>query len=148
MSDAPSAAGAMRVGIAVIVREGLVLIDRRADGPLAGWWEFPGGKVRSGETTEDCVRRECREEIGVEVEPVELLRTALHEYPHGKVQLHFHLCRITAGEPRPLAPAEIAWVTPAGTAAYRFLPPNAPVVEELVRRFGSRSEAPSPQSGE
>jgi mutator protein MutT len=124
-----------RVGIAVIVHDGRVLIDRRGSGPMAGWWEFPGGKVRPGETPAECAVRECREEIGVTVEPVELLATAVHEYPHGPVELHFHLCRLTAGRPQPLQVDEVAWVAPRETAAYRLLPPNAPVIRELARRF-------------
>src|SRR4051794_39153878 len=83
----------IRVGVAVIVRQGKVLIDRRATGPLADWWEFPGGKADEGESIPDCIRRECREELGVEVEAVEHLRTIAHDYPHGHVELNFHICR-------------------------------------------------------
>jgi mutator protein MutT len=136
----PEPAPAVRVGIAVIVREGKVLIDRRGSGPMAGWWEFPGGKVRPGETPAECVARECREEIGLQVEPLELLRTAVHDYPHGRVELHFYLCRPGDGEPRPIEVAELAWVTPAGSRAYRLLPPNAPVIAELARRYPESEE--------
>jgi A/G-specific adenine glycosylase len=132
----------VRVGVAVIVREadGRMLIDRRADGgPMSGWWEFPGGKVAPGETVADCIRRECREELGVEVEPVEPLRVITHEYPHARVELNFHLCRLLSGEPRPLEVAEVAWVTPAETSAYPFLPANTPVIEDLAKRLGGAS---------
>ncbi len=125
----------IRVGVAVIVRGNCVLIDRRATGPLADWWEFPGGKLHGDESVADCIRRECREELGIEVEVVEHLRTLPHEYPHGRVELNFHICRIVSGEPRPLEVAEVAWVRPEQTADYQFLAANTPIIEELSRRL-------------
>lgn len=128
---------AVRVGVAVIVRDGRVLIDRRAGGgPMADWWEFPGGKATPGESIPDCIRREIREELGVEVAVGDHLRTIVHEYPHARVELCFHLCTLTAGEPRAIEVAEIAWVTPQQTEGYRFLAANTPVLEDLADRFG------------
>jgi len=132
----PANAASIRVGVGIIVRDGCVLVDRRADGPLAGWWEFPGGKVEPGEAPVDCVRRECREELGVEVEPYEPLMVLPHDFPDGRVELHFHLCRIVSGQPRAIEVAEFAWVRPSQTADRKFLPANGPVLAELIRRFG------------
>lgn len=88
-----------------------LVAQRPVDKMLGGLWEFPGGKCQPGETLPDCLRRELREELAVEVEvgaPVTVVR---HAYTHFRITLHTFHCRIRAGQPQPLEVADIAWTT-------------------------------------
>lgn len=83
-----------------VVRRGdTVLIARRASGPLAGQWEFPGGKLEPGESPETCLARELREELGLEVQVEEVLAVVYHEYPERPVLLLAYLCRLPDSPP-------------------------------------------------
>lgn len=99
----------------IVDQRGVLVALRRAGTHLGGLWEFPGGKVRPGEGVADALRRELREELGVQAEVGRLLGVIRHAYPDaGSVRLHFHVCRIAAGQPRPLAASELRWVRPSG----------------------------------
>lgn len=116
--------------VAGIIRSGdEVLIARRKRGQhLPGLWEFPGGKLESDESHADCLERECREELGIKVEPSRLLETTEHEYPERSVVLHFYECRWIAGEPRPLSADKVRWVRLADLKNYEFLEANAGIL--------------------
>lgn len=101
------------VTAAVISREQQVLIARRpADGLLGGMWEFPGGKVEHGETLEEGLKREIREELGVDVYVGEPLGVYQHAYTHFRVTLHAFYCQLQdeKTEPRPIVASEIRWL--------------------------------------
>ena len=90
-------AAPIQVAAALIVHEGRYLItQRRADVHLGGLWEFPGGKRESGESLEDCLRRELREELGIEISLPVLFRVIRHDYPEKSVELHFFKCAIAS----------------------------------------------------
>lgn len=122
-----------QIGVAVIWDDrGQVLIDRRpADGLLGGLWEFPGGKIEPQESVEDCIVREIKEEIGIEIEVGEHLITVDHAYTHFKVSLIVHHCRYVAGEPQTLACDEIKWVVPETLSDYPFPKANQRIIEAL-----------------
>lgn len=123
----------VEVGAAIVVRGGRILIARRRPGDtFAGLWEFPGGKVRPGERPSAATRRECAEELGIDVTVQEEVRVIEHEYPGRHVLLHFFRCALAAGEPRAIQCAEWAWVTPDELPRYEFLPADAPLIEELA----------------
>jgi mutator protein MutT len=114
------------VAAGLVFRAGRLLITRRPPGKhLAGLWEFPGGKREPGETWEACLRRELREELGVEVAVGALFEEVTHDYPGRRVHLRFYLGRLAAGEPRPLGCAAVAWVTRDELATYEFPPADA-----------------------
>ncbi|MGH7129338.1 MAG: (deoxy)nucleoside triphosphate pyrophosphohydrolase [Planctomycetaceae bacterium] len=133
-SASPQAA-AVSIGIAVVEHRGRYLIGTRGDdGPLPGLAEFPGGKLLPGETPSECARRECVEETGLAVVPVELLLRREFRYPHATLDLHFFLCR-------PADPAAVAedhrgcrWVPASELAALRFPEANAPLIARLASR--------------
>ncbi len=101
------------VAAAVIRRDGQVLLAQRpAEGLLGGMWEFPGGKLEPGETLPQCLRREIVEELGAEVEVGEPFGVYEHAYTHFSVTLHAFLCRLSAGEPRPIQPSDLRWAAP------------------------------------
>ncbi len=120
------------VAAAVIVRDGRVLLTRRMEGQhLAGMWEFPGGKLESGESPEETLVRECREECGVEVEVGDIFEVTHHRYPEKDVLLLFYRCRLVAGEVQHLQVADHAWVSPSDLERYPLPPADERVVERL-----------------
>jgi len=95
----------------VIWRDGRVLLAQRLpDRLLGGLWEFPGGKREPGEALEECLRREVREELGIEIEVGALLMTLVHAYTHFRITLHVFTCRHTGGEAQALDVAAWRWV--------------------------------------
>jgi mutator protein MutT len=123
---------AIEVSAGLVFRSGLLLITQRhTDAHLGGLWEFPGGKREPGETFEQCLQRELREELGVEVAVGELLDTITHAYPERTVLLKFFLCRLPQGEPRPLDCAAVKWVDRVGLDAHDFPAADAALLGKL-----------------
>src|ERR1017187_2822789 len=89
----------VEVRAALIFRDGKLLITQRhAKAHLGGLWEFPGGKREAGETFEQCLVREIREELGIEISVGELFEEVAHDYPEKSVHLKFFRCQLLAGE--------------------------------------------------
>ena len=127
------------VAAAVIIRDGKVLLTKRPPkGHLPSLWEFPGGKLERDESPERAVVRECEEEIGVVVRPIDILDVTHHRYESKTVLLLFYECELVAGEIRHLEVAAHAWVDPADLHAYELPPADVNVVSKLRRRFGVR----------
>src|SRR3954468_4948554 len=96
------------VAAGLVFREGKLLIARRFDNVhLGGLWEFPGGKREAGETFEQCLARELREELGIEIEVGEVLESLTHDYSEKSVHLKFFQCRWKQGEPQTLGCADL-----------------------------------------
>ena len=111
----------IEVSAGLVFREGRLLItQRQADAHLGGLWEFPGGKRQPPESFEDCLRRELREELGIEVEVGELIEDLVHSYPEKTVRLKFFRCRWQANEPQALGCPAFRWVKPAELKDYEF----------------------------
>lgn len=108
------------------------LVTRRQPGVhLAGMWEFPGGKVDPGETHDAALRRELREELGVEAEVGERVYHTRHAYPDRTVELHFYRCSLK-GVPRPLLGQEMRWVPRAELRALGFPPADTELIDLLT----------------
>jgi mutator protein MutT len=119
---------------AVIEKKGLFLITKRLEtSHLGHCWEFPGGKIEKGESINECVIRECMEEIGVVIEPIQYLREQKYSYPGKDVLLHFVLCRLVRGEPQTIECADLTWIYPSQFSEYEFPPADQEVIEELLR---------------
>jgi len=131
-TDRPRAFGLVVVAAAVIIEAGRVLLTRRAEGQhLAGMWEFPGGKLEEGESPEEALVRECREECDIEVDVVGILDVTHHRYPEKNVLLLFYRCELRSGEVRHLQVADHAWVAPGDLDEY----PLPPADERVVARI-------------
>ena len=125
------------VAAAVVFRAGRVLIDRRPDdGLLGGLWEFPGGKVRPGESPADAAVREAREELGVTVEAGEELIVVRQAYSHFRITLHAIQCRYVSGRCKAIGCTAWRWVAPDQLDEYAFPRANRRVIEALCRRRG------------
>jgi len=94
-------------------------------------WEFVGGKVESGETKEEALIRECREELDITVAVKDVFMEVVHEYPDMTVHLTLFNCRIAEGVPKLLEHNAIAWVAPAEIPNYDFCPAD----EEILKRI-------------
>jgi 8-oxo-dGTP diphosphatase len=130
--DEATAIERIDIAVAVVERDDQVLIGLRPEGaPLAGYWEFPGGKVADGETPEDAARRECWEETGVAVRITGDYGEATHEYPHGAIRLHFFAAE-PIGEQR--LPHRFRWVRRVELERYKFPPANARLLALLQGR--------------
>jgi len=120
------------VTAAVLQRAGTVLLARRpSEGLLGGMWEFPGGKVEAGESLEDCLKREMREELGVQVRVGQAFGVYRHAYTHFRITLHAFRCELVKGRPHPLQAAGLAWVAPADLGNY----PMGKVDRLIARRL-------------
>ncbi len=129
----------IQVAAGVISRGGRYLIARRkADKHLGGLWEFPGGKREPGESLTDCLQRELREELGIDVTLPVPFRVIRHAYPGKTVELHFFRCAISGGEARALDCEEIRWVMPGELTGYEFPPADRPLLDALQRLAGRR----------
>jgi A/G-specific adenine glycosylase len=97
---------------AIIQRDGQVLIAHRpSNGLLGGMWEFPGGKVETGESYEQALSREINEELGTQIWVGELFGKYKHAYTHFRVTLNAFVCSLTGDEPKALEASEIRWVS-------------------------------------
>ena len=120
------------VAAALFDDEGRVLIAERPAGKhMAGWWEFPGGKVAAGESDADALVRELREELGIESQAAAPLMTLSHEYPDRIVDLVLWRAEIVSGEPQSLDAQQLKWVHPHALGDEKMLPADAPFIATL-----------------
>ncbi len=120
------------VSAALIFHDGRLLIaKRRAESHLAGLWEFPGGKREASETFEECLVREIREELGVEISVGGLIEEITHDYPGKRVHLRFFLCRILSGQPQALGCAAFKWIAKSELPDFEFPAADARLLEKL-----------------
>ncbi len=122
------------VAIGIVVRDGQVFIDRRRyGGLLGGLWEFPGGKVESGETVEQALVRELREEFGMAVEIADPLDPVRHAYSHLRVTLHPRLCRFRSMDDRVGEGRPWKWVRPEELTEHPMPRANRKIIEGLIQ---------------
>ena len=120
----------IEVSAAVIWQEGRLLATQRGYGNYKDWWEFPGGKLESGESAEAALRREIREEMEAELDIQRLLMTVEYEYPEFCMTMHCFLCTF-AGPYRLLEHEAARWLTPAEFDTVRWLPADDVVLQRL-----------------
>jgi len=122
------------VAAAVIITEGNVLLTRRPEGkPQAGFWEFPGGKIEPGESPNRALKREIREELGLQIEVLHITEVLFHSYDWGDVLILAYQCRIISGTPRNIEVAEHRWVPLQDLHQFNLLPADAPLIKKLQR---------------
>jgi len=122
------------VAAGVIEGDGGFLVTRRRRGVhLEGYWEFPGGKCEATEDLATCLRREIREELGIDAEIGDELLCVSHEYPERIVELHFITCRLTA-TPTPMLGQEMRWIARGDLRSLDFPPADEALIALLHER--------------
>jgi mutator protein MutT len=133
----------VQIAVAVVRQGDHYLIGQRQTGkPLAGMWEFPGGKVVPGELPSAAASRECLEETGLAVRVLGLNSDAFYRYDHATVTLSFFDCE--AVDPQQVPKHPFRWVPAGDLAKYTFPPANAALVSRLLN---PRTRSDSPTSG-
>ncbi len=117
----------------VIYKAGKILIRRRPpQGLLGGLWEFPGGKIKDGESPEAALIREIREEVGIEVSIETELTRLKHAYTHFKINLTCFICHYQSGTPEPKTATAQRWVKPDELTQYAFPKANQKILPLLI----------------
>lgn len=123
------------VAAAVIRHNGQILIAQRPlESMLGGLWEFPGGKQEPDETLVECLKREIKEELGMEIEVSRPVTVIKHGYTHFKITLHAFECRWVRGQPRSLGVADWRWVTLKEVDAFPFPRTDLKIIEALKQQ--------------
>jgi A/G-specific adenine glycosylase len=124
----------IEVSAAVIIRRNRIYIQKRKIGGLmGGLWEFPGGKFESGESAEQCLRREIKEEMGVTLHIDEKLMIIKHSYTRFRVTLHVFSCRLRSGKLLPTQCEEWDWVKAEELETYPFPAANVKIIKRLMK---------------
>ena len=100
-------------------------------------WEFVGGKVEPGETKEQALIRECREELNVVLSVSDVFMDVVHEYPDLTVHLTLFNATIAEGEPQKLEHNYIQWITPSEIQNYEFCPADEEILAKIIERYGN-----------
>ena len=95
-------------------------------------WEFVGGKVESGETKEQALIRECKEELNILISVGDIFMDVIHEYPDLTVHLTLFNANIADGEPKKLEHNDIQWITPSEISSYELCPADKEILEKLA----------------
>lgn len=125
----------VRVAAGIIHQKGKILIQQRKNTQhLAGFWEFPGGKIEPNEDARHCLKREIREELGIEVAVRPAFLKLQHAYPDRRVHLSFHRCSVLLGKAKSREGQKFVWVSPHELPQYRLAPADQPAVERLTKQ--------------
>lgn len=125
----------IEVVAAIIVSEGKVFASERGYGEFKGKWEFPGGKIEAGETPEEALVREIREELATEIHVGERLCMVEHDYPGFHLVLHCYLCSLLSGNLELLEHEDARWLTSAHLRDVDWLPADLGVIGLLEKRL-------------
>jgi len=123
----------LQVTCAIIEHANKILIcQRSASMKLTLKWEFPGGKIETGESKEDCLRREIKEEINIDINIRKALTMVEHHYADFSLQLYPFVCSLQSGEVKALEHAQAIWVTIDQMLDYDWADADLPIVSEYI----------------
>lgn len=119
------------VAAVIFDEQGRIFATQRGYGEWKDWWEFPGGKIEPGETPQQALRREIREELDAVIEVGELLRTIDYDYPTFHLTMHCFKCRLANGHLTLLEHEAAKWLTPSDLQSVRWLPADEEIIQDL-----------------
>ncbi len=121
--------------VAALIRDKdrFLICQRPANKARGLLWEFVGGKVERGETRQQALIRECREELAITVSPHDVYMEITHEYPDIKVRLTLFNCSILRGQLQLLEHNDAKWITPSETVNYKFCPADEGILKKIRR---------------
>lgn len=115
--------------VAAIIKENeKYFATQRGYGEFKGWWEFPGGKIENGESKEEALKREIREELATEIEIDRFITTVQFDYPEFHLIMHCFICHITAGQPQLLETKAAKWLNKNNLASVEWLPADRAIL--------------------
>ncbi len=128
------------IAAAVIFKNRSVLLTRRKAGePLAGYWEFPGGKIENEETPQECLERELFEELGVQSKAGDIIAESIYEYPNGTTKLMGIQADLIDQDLVLTVHDKFAWVPVDGLLEYNLAPADIFIAEQLIASFKKRT---------
>ena len=126
-----------QVSAAVVIKDQKVLLTRRnPDDNLAGYWEFPGGKIESNETPQQCLKRELQEELGILSVPGDILCESFYEYDHGEFTIIAILTDLVSEDFDLKIHDKLEWVDIRELLNYKLLQADIPIAEKIISEFG------------
>lgn len=123
----------IRVAAVIIIEDGKVFVTQRGYGDFKGGWEFPGGKIDEGETPEEALVREIKEELDTEVEVNELLDTVEYDYPNFHLSMDCFICKIKSGDLVLKEHEASAWLTKDELDSVAWLPADVTLVTKITQ---------------
>jgi 8-oxo-dGTP diphosphatase len=121
------------VTAAIIIKSGKILICQRSKTDnLSGKWEFPGGKIEPGETPEECLKREIKEELSIEVEVCGKFGESIYEYPAGEIKLMAFYADWKSGDIELNVHDSFEWVSKESIGEFNFAPADIPFVNKIA----------------
>lgn len=124
----------IEVVAAIIQKEDKIFITRRGYGEFIDMWEFPGGKVEVGESKEDALKREIKEELELDIENLEYLVTVDHDYPNFHLKMDCFMCEVAGGKLALNAHNAVKWINFEELDNQKWVPADILVVNALKER--------------
>ena len=121
----------IEVVAAIICKNGTYFATQRGYGEFEGMWEFPGGKIEPGESTDAALKREIQEELGVDITIDKFLCTADYDYPAFHLTMHCYLCSIASGEIELREHKSARWLTKESLDSVEWLPADLDIIKKL-----------------
>lgn len=121
----------IEVVAAVIENGGKYFADQRGYGEWKDWWEFPGGKMEAGESPEEALKREIKEELDTEISVDKFLVTIDYDYPAFHLKMHCYLCHLISGGLSLLEAEDSRWLSPEDIGSVKWLPADKELIEML-----------------
>ena len=129
----------IEVVAAIIIKDGQVFATQRGYGEFQGWWEFPGGKMEAGESPQEALKREIREELDAEIEVKELLETVEWDYPNFHLTMHCFICSLLSDSLHLNEHEAAAWLTCETLRSVKWLPADEILLDSLIRAMVGQS---------
>ncbi len=125
----------VKVVAAIIRDENKIFATARGYGEFKGWWEFPGGKIEEGETPEEALVREIREELTAEISVGSLIQTIEYDYPNFHLSMNCYWATIKSGELIPLEAKEARWLSKDELMDVNWLPADIALIKRIKKEM-------------
>jgi 8-oxo-dGTP diphosphatase len=125
---------AIIVSAAILEHDGKILIAQRKPNAYMGLkWEFPGGKIEENESPRECLAREIKEELDLEIEVGEAFDIVYHRYPEKNVLMLVYKCKLVRGQPKTIDCNDFKWIEPSELEKFDYPAADLPIVQKLIR---------------
>ncbi len=128
----------IEVVAAIIIKDDLILATRRGYGDFINMWEFPGGKMEPGESKEEALLREIREELKIEITVNNYLCTVDYDYPNFHLTMHCFMCSIKGGELTLVEHNDAKWLPYNNLTSVQWLPADISILDQIVQWFNRK----------